>query len=128
VPRREILCMALEVKKSNFKPLYMERVTTLSTSGGVRIFANAPKETEEIWLTVRSQGITLSMLDAASSSPYMANGVAPTANQVGLDFGPNTTQAPYVLPFSYSTAIKMLAIEQAASAEVYIVYVARESK
>ena len=82
-----------------------------SLSSSTQIFANAPAGTKEIWVTVRTAGITM-RTDAGTA----------TAGANGLDYAVNSTSVPYSFPFNYTQALKCYAIQNGGTATLYIEY------
>ena len=89
--------------------LLAEAMPTLATS--IQIFANAPAGTKEIWLTLRTAGITMTY-DGTTAA---------TASAVGHDFNTGAS-APFVLELNQTQAKLCRAIQQSATAAGYITY------
>ena len=111
-----------EAKKPALEVLKAEAMPSLASAAF--IFANAPDATEVIHLTVRTQGITMSMVGLGKLNALGEAGVAATTS-VGLDFGPNSTTSPYEFNITAAEARKISAIQQAATATGYITYYKR---
>jgi len=88
-----------------FRAIDSERITSLSSS--TQIFANCPDDCTTIELTVRTQGITLTK-----------DGKAATASGIGNDYATGT----YMFSGNAEEFKRYRAIQQTASAEIYITY------
>lgn len=102
--------MAYQNPTVNYKTLLAEALPALD-SPGVAIFANAPKGTQEIMLTLRTAGMTMRL-----------DGGVPTAAGDGLDYAVNSASAPYIIPINYDSALLCKAIENGGNATGWIEY------
>ena len=82
-----------------------------SVASSTQIFVNAPAATKEIVLTLRTAGIT-----------YTLDGSAATAGGTGHDLALNSTTSPYVLPYDYTQALLVRAIQNGGTATGTITY------
>ena len=97
------------IPTSVYRTLLGEAIPAISSS--TQIFANAPAGTKEIWISVRTQGITMTF-DGTTAA---------TASVVGHDFNTGAS-APFVLSLNQTQALLVRAIQQAATAAGYITY------
>ena len=94
---------------ARYRTLLVEALPGVTTS--TSIFANAPAGTKQIWLTIRTAGITL-RTDAGAA----------TAGANGNDFAVNTSSTPYVFDMSRKEALDVKAIQNGGTATGYITY------
>jgi hypothetical protein len=88
--------------------LLCEALPTVTTS--TQIFANAPVNTKEIWLTIRTAGITL-----------RGDGQDATAGANGNDFAKDSP-APLVLIMNQTEALRVRAIANGGASTGFITY------
>jgi hypothetical protein len=81
-----------------------------SIASSAQIFASAPAGTTEIWMTIRTAGLTM-RTDAGTA----------TAGANGVDFVHAST-SPYVLQMDQTRALLCRAIQNGGTTTGYIVY------
>lgn len=123
--------MTQEIINARLDVISWEALPSLVASAP--LFPNIPDGTEVILFTLRTQGITVSLVGPGYASGPTGRGrsggnkpgIAATANANGLDFGINYAGSPYVWPFEVTHAKRVVAIEQAPTATGYIYYCKR---
>lgn len=101
--------MQVEVLGDVYVPLLCEALTSVVASAN--IFANAPTKTKQVWLTIRTAGLTMTF-DGST---------VPTAGAVGMDFA-SDTGVPYVFGMGSTRAALVKAIQNGGTATGYITY------
>lgn len=98
----------LEYATRDYRAISDESLPDLTAS--TQLFANAPEGTKEIWLTVRTATLTMT-LDGSNAT---------TTN--GHDFAVNSSSTPYVLPLNQAQAKLCRAIRNGGATAGHITY------
>ncbi len=94
--------------ETGYTTLFAEALPAVSAS--TQIFANAPEGTAQVWLTIRTAGLTI-----------RTDGSAATAGANGHDFSSDGS-TPYVFSLNRAAALLVKAIQNGGTATGWIAY------